>query len=75
MFHFIKRPTDVSELAVVLQSPETFFRTQGREGTRLRLRFMGKGRERDSIEAQEFIPTRDCSPFWPPLLGLISCWF
>lgn len=43
--HFIKRPTDVIELAVVTQSTEALFRTHGREGRGLRLRPMGKGKK------------------------------
>lgn len=33
------------ELAVVTQSTEALFRTHGREGRRLRLRPMGKGKK------------------------------
>lgn len=64
--HFIKRPIDVSELAVVTQSTETLFRTHGREGRRLRLRFMGKGKRKRHLWTLRFILTCDCSHFLPP---------
>lgn len=47
--HFIKRPTDVSELAIVTRSTEALFSTYGREGRRLRLRPMGKGRKKKGL--------------------------
>lgn len=64
--HFIKRPTDVSELAVVTQSTETLFKTHGKERRRLRLRLMGKGRKKKGRRLKlRFTFTGDCSPISP----------
>lgn len=51
--HFIKGPTDVSELAMVTQSTETLFGRHGREGRRLRLRPMGKGKKEEGTPGKE----------------------
>jgi hypothetical protein len=75
VFCFIRRPRDGSELAMITQSIEIWFKTHGREGARLRLSFLGKGRKKDYIKFK-FRFTCDCSQLLLPLLSScqISCW-